>query len=276
TSSAKKLLGIGTNMIFGAEPRDISFLFFLFYLRAGGGFTRLAEVRNGAQQDRFVGGAQELSRRLAAKLGDTVQLGLPVRRAEQAAEGVTLAGPAGSVRARRAILALAPAMLDKIAFAPDLPAERQDLHRSMPMGSAMKCIVAYDRAFWRERGLTGEALSDVGPCRAFFDDCAADGSHPALLGFVTADAAQELGRPPRGRGARRRQGPAGAVLRAGRGQARRLPRPRLDAGGVERRVLRGAHGARDDDARRAGVARAGWAAALCRHRDGDAVGGIFR
>ncbi|HKA86806.1 MAG TPA: flavin monoamine oxidase family protein [Haliangiales bacterium] len=196
TSSAKKLLGIGTNMIFGAEPRDISFLFFLFYLRAGGGFTRLAEVRNGAQQDRFVGGAQELSRRLAAKLGDTVQLGFPVRRVEQDAEGVTLAGPAGSVRARRAILALAPAMLDKIAFAPDLPAERQDLHRSMPMGSAMKCIVAYDRAFWRERGLTGEALSDVGPCRAFFDDCAADGSHPALLGFVTADAAKELGRRP--------------------------------------------------------------------------------
>lgn len=196
TSSAKKLLGIGTEMIFGGEPKDISFLYFLFYLRAGGGFTRLAEVRNGAQQDRFVDGAQALSQRLAAAAGDAVRLGFPVRRIEQDKEGVTLAGDRGSVRAGRAILAMAPAMLGRVAFLPDLPAERQELHRSMPMGSAMKCIVAYDRAFWRERGLTGEALSDAGPCRAFFDDCAADGSHPAVVGFVMADAAKAFGLRP--------------------------------------------------------------------------------
>jgi monoamine oxidase len=39
-------------------------------------------------------------------------------------------------------------------------------------------------------------LSDAGPCRAFFDDCAADGSHPALVGFVVADEVRRFGRLP--------------------------------------------------------------------------------
>jgi monoamine oxidase len=196
TSSARKLLQIGTEMIFAGDPRDVSFLFFLYYLHAGGGFTRLAEVRNGAQQDRLVGGAQELSRRMAAGLGDAVRLGFPISRVEHDARGVVVSGERGEVRAEWAILALAPAMLSRIAFVPELPAARRDLHASMPMGSAMKCVVGYERAFWRERGLTGEALSDAGPCRAFFDDCDAGGGHPALLGFVMAEETRRFGAKP--------------------------------------------------------------------------------
>jgi monoamine oxidase len=56
----------------------------------------------------------------------------------------------------------------------------------MPMGSIVKTILFYDRPHWREAGLSGEAVSDSGPCRAFFDDTAHDGRHPALVGFVVA------------------------------------------------------------------------------------------
>jgi monoamine oxidase len=191
---ARALLEMGVRMIMTGELRDISFLYFLFYLRSGGGFTRLAEVKNGAQQDRFTGGAQQLSERLAAKLGGRVRLGSPVRRIEHDARGVRVHFDQDSVGARRAILALAPAMAQRIVFWPSLPAGRAELHTSMPMGSVLKCVVTYKRPFWREGGLTGEAISDGHPCRAFFDDCDAGGAHAALVGFVVADTALAFGR----------------------------------------------------------------------------------
>src|SRR5262249_58173280 len=186
TSSARTLLRMGTEMIFCGEPRDISFLYFLYYARSGGSFTRLAEVRNGAQQDRFVDGAQALSERLATGLGDAVRLGFVVRRVAQDEDGVVVEGDAGSVRAGRAVLALAPAMMRAIAFLPALPAERRELAERMPMGSIVKCVVAYERAFWRERGVTGEAVSAVGPARGIFGDRSYEGRHSAVGGVVVA------------------------------------------------------------------------------------------
>ncbi|MCC6623363.1 MAG: FAD-dependent oxidoreductase, partial [Deltaproteobacteria bacterium] len=103
--TARKLLALGTEMIFAASPRELSLQWFLFYLRAGGGFTRLAEVRNGAQQDRFLLGAQALAEGLAAKVGGKVVLGAPVTAIIQAPDRVTVASAMGAFHARRVILA---------------------------------------------------------------------------------------------------------------------------------------------------------------------------
>jgi monoamine oxidase len=58
------------------------------------------------------------------------------------------------------------------------------------MGSVIKCVIAYSRPFWREGGLSGEALSDAGPLRAVFDDSSHDGAHAALVGFIVGDEAR--------------------------------------------------------------------------------------
>jgi monoamine oxidase len=49
--------------LWGAEPRDISLLYFLFYIAAEGTpgtLERLLDIRDGAQEQRFVGGSQQL------------------------------------------------------------------------------------------------------------------------------------------------------------------------------------------------------------------------
>jgi monoamine oxidase len=57
-----KLVATATRPIFGAEPTEISLLFTLFYIAASGNeqnagtFERNFNTRDGAQQDRFVGG----------------------------------------------------------------------------------------------------------------------------------------------------------------------------------------------------------------------------
>jgi monoamine oxidase len=196
TDGARDLIRLAAQMVFAAEPREVSFLFFLFYLHAGDGFRRVTESRGGAQDRRFVGGVQEIARRMADELGGSVRLEHPVRAVEQDARGVTVDTPAGSVAAERAILALPPAMLDRIAFRPALPDARAALHRGMPSGSIVKCIAAYERPFWREAGYSGEAFSTDGIIRAVFDDSSADGRHAALVAFAPGDAARRLGALP--------------------------------------------------------------------------------
>ncbi len=89
------------------------------------------------------------------------------------------------------ILALAPGLCERILFTPELSAARRQLQGRMFTGSVVKCIVAYDRAFWRRDRYSGEALADDGLVQLVFDDCSADGTRAALLAFILGDAARQ-------------------------------------------------------------------------------------
>jgi len=190
TRAARDMLGLATQMIFAAEPHELSLLYFLLYAHSGQGIERLAEIEHGAQERRFTTGAQALCLRLAEH--SQVRLDHPVHAIEQDAAGVTVHTARGRLVARRVILALPPALLRKIDFTPALPAARTQLHERMPMGSLIKCVVSYDRPFWREAGYSGEALSTTGIVRATFDDCSASGDHAALVVFIAGDPARQL------------------------------------------------------------------------------------
>src|SRR5918992_5172348 len=64
--------------LFSAETAEMSLLHFLFYCHSGGTIDRLIATHGGAQESRLVGGSQQLALRLAARLGDAVQLCPPV------------------------------------------------------------------------------------------------------------------------------------------------------------------------------------------------------
>jgi monoamine oxidase len=198
TPGARGVLELAIQMIFAAEPRELSLLYTLVYARSGEGLLRLAEIEGGAQERRFAGGAQAIADRLRDGLGGAVILERAVHAVEQRAGDVVAHTAAGAFTAPRAILALPPAMLRKIAFAPALPVARAQLHAQMGMGSVIKCVARYERAFWRQAGQSGEALSLAGPVRATFDASSADGERAALVAFVVGDAARELSRQPEG------------------------------------------------------------------------------
>jgi monoamine oxidase len=111
-----------------------------------------------------------------------------VRAIEQDASGVVVQTSKGAFRAARAVMALPPAVACKI----DGLADRAKLMARLPMGSVIKCIASYDRAFWREAGYSGEAFSTTGAIRATFDDCSPSGDHAALVAFIVGDAAKQL------------------------------------------------------------------------------------
>ncbi len=192
----RDLFNAAVRVVFGAEPHEMSMLYFLAYLRAGGGLMKLVEIEGGSQERRFVGSAQELSIRLAAKLGDSMVLSSPVRRIEQDGQGIVVTSDAALVNAKYAIVAIPPVLSNRIEFRPGLPVSRDALGQRMPMGSAAKCIAIYDRPFWREEGFSGEAVTNEGPLSVVFDNCSHDGAVNSLLGFVMGDEARRFSSRP--------------------------------------------------------------------------------
>ena len=187
------------NALFGAEAREISLLYALWYVACAGDednpgtFERLIDVRGGAQERRFVDGAQSLSLRMAAALGERVQLSAPVRSVTQTADGVRVVSDRLSVQASRAIIAVPPNLAGRIDYDPPLPTARDHYTQHSPQGRLMKVEAVYDRPFWRDAGLTGAVVSDTGPGKICYDVTPADDSIGGLLAFVGGDQARRWG-----------------------------------------------------------------------------------
>ncbi len=185
-----KLFLAAINAIWGAEPRDLSLLYALWYARVAGNestmgsFARLIATGGGAQDSRFVGGSQLISDRVARRLGRRVVVESPVRAISQDRGGVTVVSDRVTVRAHRAIVAILPALTAAIEFDPILPGLRAQLIQRMPHGTLIKAEAVYERPFWRDAGLSGQALSDVGPARYTFDNSPPDGRPGVLFGFI--------------------------------------------------------------------------------------------
>ncbi|XP_078064738.1 amine oxidase [flavin-containing] A-like, partial [Mustelus asterias] len=166
----------------------------LWGIKSGHGIERISNITAGAQERKFIGGAQTISERLAEVIGsDRVRLRSPVVRVEQEADSVTVTSAGGeTVQGQFAISAVPHAILQKIHFEPPLPAVKNQLIQRMPMGSVIKTVTFYQRAFWKERGLSGCSISDTGPVIFSIDDTKPDGSHPAIMGFIQADTARRM------------------------------------------------------------------------------------
>lgn len=194
TADAKNLLRAAVISLLSAEPRDISFLHLLLYIRAGGGLTSLLSAGGGAQQDRIVGGSQLIAIGLARELGNRVLYRAAVHTVTQDASGIEVAGDGFKVRAQRAIIAMSPAQAARLTYAPlDGPTQaRQQLMQRVPMGSIMKVQAVYDRPFWRDDGLNGQVTSDAWLPKVTFDNTPPEAGAPGvLLGFLDGQDARD-------------------------------------------------------------------------------------
>ena len=195
TAGARLFVDLATELVFGAEPEELSLLYFLFYLQSGGGLDSLTEFEGGAQQEHFVGGSQQLCDRLAERLGQSVRLGAAVTAVEQDGERVLVRTQDGStLTADHAIVAVSPALAGRWHWAPALPADRDALAQRMPMGAYMKAVVAYERPWWRDAGLSGIAYADAGPLQMVVDATSREASGGLLACFITGLAVERYGR----------------------------------------------------------------------------------
>lgn len=193
----RDVLEVALGAIFGTGAAELSLLWFLAYLRAGGGLMKLSTITGGAQERRFVGGAQTLAERWAARMDGAIFTGAPVRRIAQRDAEVIVTTDRGAIAARACVVAVPPPLAAAIELEPAAPARTQLVQRAA-MGAIVKLVFAYERPFWRERGMSGEVVSTRGPLSVVFDNTSHDGAQPALLGFVQAGPARRWNGDPAG------------------------------------------------------------------------------
>jgi monoamine oxidase len=176
--------------LWGAEPRDVSLLFALYYIAAAGNehtpgnLERLLDIDNGAQQFRFTGGSQLLAQLIAKDLGKSVVLQSPVRAIQWSDDGVCVISDNLTVEARQVILAISPALAAEIQYEPKLTTPRAQFLQRLPMGTLIKIEAVYDRPFWRDAGLSGVSVMGPGPIRSTFDNSPNDGHIGIVIGFA--------------------------------------------------------------------------------------------
>lgn len=174
--------------LWACEPRDVSLFHVLFYIAAGGGLDPLLGTLGGAQDSRFVEGADAPALAAAAELGDRVRLGAGVSAIAQDATGITVSTTTGTVRARHAVVTGTPPAQARIAFTPMLPLARRRWNARSPMGEAAKIHVVYPEPFWRQEGLSGQLTAyDASPVAYTFDNSPSDRSRGVIAAFVYGD-----------------------------------------------------------------------------------------
>lgn len=194
TATGRAFFRLVTQAVWCAEPEDMSALWAQFYIHSGGGIDSLINTTGGAQQDRVVGGTQRLSIAVAEELGDRVVLGTAVTEIDWGDNEVRVRAGRREWRARHAIIAVPPPLVNRIRFTPDLPAERAQLLQRLPMGWTIKVNAVYDEPFWRTQGLSGQANSDRRALGTVFDASPPDGDPAVLVGFLEATHAQTAAR----------------------------------------------------------------------------------
>jgi monoamine oxidase len=194
SSGARFYFDLAVESLYACEPRDVSLLGVLADIASSGSFEGLFEIEASAEEYRFVGGAHEVSVRLASELEDRVLLDSPVQRVVQEEGAVLVESARASVRAEAVVVTVPPALRGRIEYVPALGPMYDGLSQRMPMGAVIKCHAVYEAPFWREAGLSGRTESDTGPCKITCDNSFPASDAGVLTGFILGSDAREWGR----------------------------------------------------------------------------------
>ena len=196
TRGAREVFDMAVRATMTAEPSALSFLHFLFYCASNDGFESLTETTDGAQAEVVDGGMPQLAEHLAQQLAVPVQYESPVLAVTQDERQVAVTTRSGTFKASQLVVTVPPPLIGRIDWTPALPVARARVAAQSPMGSVIKAVVAYDRPFWRDVGLSGEAVSHRLPFNTVFDASWPPEQGGALVGFFDGAPALEFADAP--------------------------------------------------------------------------------
>lgn len=188
-SDARRRLALMVQGVWSCEPRDVSLFHLLFYIASAGGTSQLMATQSGAQEFRFVGGAQAPLFAAAEELGaSTVHMNTRVRSVDETRDGVVVNTSKGKITAQMVVVATSPGATQKLSFNPGLPVAKQRWIERSVMGNVAKVHAVYSQPFWRDMGLSGQAvLFGDDPVGVVFDNSPPDAAVGVLVAFVYGD-----------------------------------------------------------------------------------------
>uniref|UniRef100_A0A668A0I9 Amine oxidase n=1 Tax=Myripristis murdjan TaxID=586833 RepID=A0A668A0I9_9TELE len=188
TRELKEEMELSSRAVFGMEPAQMSFLFFLMYAAAAGGVLALLENTPGSAQEFKVKVPTPLLCLDRLSQVHTTRLFLLID-----VEWAKVKTATNTFLCRAVIVTCPPHLAAKIHYQPALPIQREYLTQNMPVGHMIKFIITYKTAFWRERGFSGEIVarpsSECPFCVTF--DATSPSGNAALVGFIAAQQASQ-------------------------------------------------------------------------------------
>ena len=141
------------------------------YRIQGGLFALIDRLARGLDRDRIMTDA------VVATIRDKVGVEVELQSGE-------------TIQGKHIVLAIPTRVAAGLAYEPALPAVALDAMRSIPtwMAGQAKFVAVYDRPFWREDGLSGDAISRHGPLAEIHDAADPKTGLGALFGFVGVPA----------------------------------------------------------------------------------------
>ncbi len=109
---------------------------------------------------------------------------------------ITIGGNQQEVNSDFVVLAIPPRLASaNIQFTPDIDSAKAELLQNTAtwMAGHAKFVAVYKEPFWRTEGLSGDAISHLGPLQEIHDASPANGGPYALFGFVGVQPQQRQG-----------------------------------------------------------------------------------
>jgi monoamine oxidase len=157
TGNARFLLDSEFRDDYGVEPERLSQLFVVSTYAAA-----YNQPDSGIEVFRIEGGNDQVPQALAEELGDAVRLGSPVSRVEGSDSGVLVTARGGEAfEGDYCVLAAPLPALRAVTFQPSLPSPLASAIARAQYGPISKTLLRYPRRFWRQRGLSGYAITDL-------------------------------------------------------------------------------------------------------------------
>ena len=167
------------------ESRDLSAYYWLYFLKGSGGYARLSDIQNGAQEFRIQGGSMGICEALS--VGLDIRFDSPVVRIDQSDRSCIVSTRDKEYSCQRVIVTVPPPLNRHIQYVPELPHAKRTLYQNIRMGRVIKVVLVYPEPWWRHKGYSGEIISNRSPIYLAYDACSADTSYAALVCFVCGD-----------------------------------------------------------------------------------------
>ncbi len=138
---------------------------------------------------RIKGGISRMVMAFEKRLKEPVNLNEKVLSLTLSNEMIVVKTEIKTYEVDRVISTLPPRLaVESIEFFPALPVALYTQLQNIPtwMGYSAKCVIEYPDVFWREEGLSGFAISHLGPLSEIHDACTEDKA--ALFGFMNSNA----------------------------------------------------------------------------------------
>ena len=163
------------------------------------GHYRASGFNEDTDEGRILGGNDQLPKRFAQEVSDSIMYGKPVRRISTGKKVVEVSfedgGKISTISSPRIVIAMPFSILRKVRIDNEFPADKMRCIRELQYGHVMKFAMQFKQRFWDKPGSLGQRVFTDTPLRRVYHfSIDQPGPRGILLTFTSADDARKLGK----------------------------------------------------------------------------------